>query len=377
MSTTTTIESLSDKVLLHILSFLPTKEVVSNCLLLSKRWERHWVQLRSLHFDETYHLDYDSFCIFVWSVILALKNSFQSLKVTSSVQNVRGIQVRDLNTILHAAFRNEIQQLDLHMTATSILLPERFYRCKTLVTIKLYNVTLDCPTRVDFPLLKSLILTRVVFINRANMFKFFRGCPNLEHLDSTSLTISTDCGANHLEEEPLPKLLKTKVSYSSHILFPLLCNAHFLTARMDAATMNYVENPMFHRLTHIDLTFASDCCNVMWNWFIQMLHNSPKLQYLTIHKESLLPNEVGEVADEYLIPECLSSQLVRFTLKYYKGLECEVQLAKYIIQNSKVLQNMTIHTTLFDLKHPMLETFSLYPKGSVTCNLCFDIEETR
>jgi hypothetical protein len=64
------------------------------------------------------------------------------------------------------------------------------------------------------------------------MFKFFRGCPNLEHLDSTSLTISTDCGANHLEEEPLPKLLTAKVSYSSHILFPLLSNAQFLTARM-------------------------------------------------------------------------------------------------------------------------------------------------
>jgi hypothetical protein len=134
---------------------------------------------------------------------------------------------------------------------------------------------------------------------------------------------------------------------------------------------------MFQRLTNIDLTFASDCCNVMWNWFVQMLHNSPKLRHLTIHKESSCPNEVGKVDDSYLqiIPECLSSQLVRFTLKYYKGLECKVQVAKYIMQNSKVLQKMTIHTTLVDLKHSMLETFSLYPMGSVTCNLHFDIEQ--
>ncbi|MCI14669.1 F-box/LRR-repeat protein [Trifolium medium] len=59
-STTTTIESLPDSVLRHILSFLPTKEAVPICLLLSKRWEPLWLELRSLHFDETYHPDYDN-----------------------------------------------------------------------------------------------------------------------------------------------------------------------------------------------------------------------------------------------------------------------------------------------------------------------------
>ncbi|PNX77741.1 hypothetical protein L195_g033712 [Trifolium pratense] len=49
-----------------------------------------------------------------------------------------------------------------------------------------------------------------------------------------------------------------------------------------------------------------------------MLHSSPKLRHLTIHKEeSICPNEVGEVADEYLIPECISSQLSLSWLKEF------------------------------------------------------------
>ncbi|KAK2429660.1 FBD-associated F-box protein [Trifolium repens] len=131
--TTTTIESLPNSVLRHILSFLPTNEAVATCLL-SKRWIPQWLELQSLHLDETYHPDFDSFCNFVHSVLSAINRPFQSLSITSSVHDVRGIiQVRDLDTILHATWWKEIQQLDLRMTTTSILLPDRFYRCKTQV----------------------------------------------------------------------------------------------------------------------------------------------------------------------------------------------------------------------------------------------------
>lgn len=82
--------------------------------------------------------------------------------------------------------------------------------------------------------------------------------------------------------------------------------------------------------------------------------------------------------DPQIIPQCLSSRLKTFKFKSFNGFDCEVQFAKYIMQNSKVLQNMTIHTTLdIDLKHPMLETLSLCPMGSATCNLHFDLESAQ
>lgn len=56
-----------------------------------------------------------------------------------------------------------------------------------------------------------------------------------------------------------------------------------------------------------------------------------------------------------VVPECLSSQLRTFKFKSYNDFGCEVQFAKYIMQNSKVLQNMTMTVD----KHQMLETFSL------------------
>jgi len=66
-----------------------------------------------------------------------------------------------------------------------------------------------------------------------------------------------------------------------------------------------------------------------------------------------------------------------FKFKSYNGFDCEFQFAKYIMQKSRVLQDMTIHTTLdIDLKHPMLETLSLCPMGSETCNLHFGLEST-
>lgn len=85
-------------------------------------------------------------------------------------------------------------------------------------------------------------------------------------------------------------------------------------------------------------------------------------------------NKVGDIhwKDQHIVPECISTQLRTFTLKYYKGFNCEVQFTKYIMQNSKVLQNMTIHTALDIDKYPMLETFSMCPRGSETCNLHFD-----
>jgi len=76
--------------------------------------------------------------------------------------------------------------------------------------------------------------------------------------------------------------------------------------------------------------------------------------------------------DPQTVPECLSSQLRTFKFKSYNGFDGEVQFAKYIMQNSKVLQNVTIQTKAIDLKHQMLETFSLHPRGSTACNLHFE-----
>lgn len=163
----------------------------------------------------------------------------------------------------------------------------------------------------------------------------------------------------------------------------------------------------------MDITLELISCDVMWNWFAQVLQNCPNLQNLTVQKvclicfwSSCILNIISHILfltkiklcvyctqkyacvkkhgnyvhwkDPQIIPQCLSSRLKTFKFKSFNDFDCEVQFAKYIMQNSKVLQNMTIHTTLdIDLKHPMLETLSLCPMGSATCNLHFDLESAQ
>jgi hypothetical protein len=79
--------------------------------------------------------------------------------------------------------------------------------------------------------------------------------------------------------------------------------------------------------------------------------------------------------DQQSVPLCLSSQLKTFYLGDYKGTKSELQFATYIMQNSKVLQTMTIKTSHLediDAKNQMLLKLSSCTKGSTTCKLLFD-----
>jgi hypothetical protein len=48
--------------------------------------------------------------------------------------------------------------------------------------------------------------------------------------------------------------------------------------------------------------------------------------------------------DPTIVPECLSTQLNTCFLDGYRNTECEIEFAKYILQNSKVLNNMSIRS---------------------------------
>jgi hypothetical protein len=76
-----------------------------------------------------------------------------------------------------------------------------------------------------------------------------------------------------------------------------------------------------------------------------------------------------------IIPECLSSQLRTCSLKNYCGMNCELQFAEYIMQNSKVLKAMRIesdNSVDINVKHQMLRRLSICPRISATCKLIFD-----
>lgn len=84
--------------------------------------------------------------------------------------------------------------------------------------------------------------------------------------------------------------------------------------------------------------------------------------------------------DKYLkeqpvVPHCLSSHLKTFCIRDYKGTKSELQFATYIIQNSKVLEIITITSVSsmeINKRDQILKELSLSKRASPTCELLFN-----
>jgi len=79
--------------------------------------------------------------------------------------------------------------------------------------------------------------------------------------------------------------------------------------------------------------------------------------------------------DPTTIPECLSTHLRTCFLIEYNGTECEIQFAKYIMQNAKVLKTISIESVSpidINFKYLMISKLALSARASSTCELVFD-----
>ncbi|CAJ2639307.1 unnamed protein product [Trifolium pratense] len=110
---------------------------------------------------------------------------------------------------------------------------------------------------------------------------------------------------------------------------------------------------------------------------LKMLDRCHKLQSLTIqicnHHYELYDGERWK--DPPNVPDCLSSQLRICCLTGYEGGKVQLPFAKYILQNSKVLNTMTIKcSNIVDMnaKQKMLMELTSFKRGSETCKLLFD-----
>jgi hypothetical protein len=80
------------------------------------------------------------------------------------------------------------------------------------------------------------------------------------------------------------------------------------------------------------------------------------------------------------VPECLLAQLKTCNIKNYKGREYDHGFAKYIIENSKILDTMTIDRGCFlytEAKQQLFMKLSSCTRGSPTCKLLVVNKWTR
>ncbi|XP_059670928.1 F-box/LRR-repeat protein At4g14103-like [Cornus florida] len=183
------ISSLSDPLLIHILSFLPTKYAVGTSIL-SLRWKCLWASVPTLDFDSKLWFELNSdvrlssnFLNFVERVLfnhdLSCIQKFRLYCIERKEHKLSRIC-----TWIGVAIQRGVQELDIRIGVTEEqnYLPSSLFTCPTLVVLKLgLLVCFSVPRSVHFKTLKVLHISLGLSSNELTR-NLFRNCPVLEDL---------------------------------------------------------------------------------------------------------------------------------------------------------------------------------------------------
>ncbi|XP_061352947.1 FBD-associated F-box protein At4g10400-like [Gastrolobium bilobum] len=371
------ISNLPDEFLCYILCFMSTKQAVATCVL-SKRWKLLWRSVPTLDFDDTgrfsYNKDmYSGFVRFVYAIMLS--------RVSHSLQPIQNFHLKccssycdpsDVNAWVNAALQRRVEHISL-FTPRQVV-PSAIFSHRPLVVLKLTGLTVKALSSVDFPALKVLYLRQVTFLKLGFLVELLSGCPVLEDLVAMGL-----CFKNSLIEGEFKRLPKLVRIYTCKPLFEKLRatvnDVEFLHIYGMDAVNNFKEMNMFHKLTHVELTYYKHTRD--WREVVEFLKHCPKLQILVINKVLLggYKEEEGDVLYPQSVPESISSHLKTCCFNNYHGLTAEFRFARYIMQYARILRTMKIcvdsTTANLQAKHEMLKNLSLCSRLSTTCKLSF------
>ncbi|KAM6570483.1 hypothetical protein CsatB_018468 [Cannabis sativa] len=182
------ISELPDEIIIHILSFLPTEDVVRTCFL-SKRWKLMWYLVPKLSFYEQGHRNFDNYvnnCLKhrKRGMVCDLNSVITSFKVTTN--NYRNDT--SLDKWLDFAVENKVKEINLSFSgdwssSSYYWLPETLVvKAIYLTILDLALVRLDSRYSFSFPSLKSLSLSSVWFADTDTVDKLLLGSPSLENL---------------------------------------------------------------------------------------------------------------------------------------------------------------------------------------------------
>ncbi|PKI41396.1 hypothetical protein CRG98_038219 [Punica granatum] len=178
------LSTLTDELLQHIFSFLPTLDVVRTCTL-ARRWQRAWKDTWMTSGSLTFSLPpwmHGRLRQFSEIVDRCLKPGSPSKlqKLRLAIPYDRTLRVK-LNSWLRAALDRRVEDLALELIRETYKLPEVLYSCASMVDLSLRRCLFGHVEKIDWPFLRVLMLERVELTD-AVMNEIFRGSPALEFL---------------------------------------------------------------------------------------------------------------------------------------------------------------------------------------------------
>ncbi|XP_058769381.1 FBD-associated F-box protein At3g52670-like [Vicia villosa] len=231
---------------------------------------------------------------------------------------------------------------------------------------------------VDLPSLKILYMYDVCFHHIDDFMKLLSGCPVLERLITLYVEASNhDTTRGYIK--PLSKLILCGIRLFQ-VPFKAVYNVEILTiSRFGRNLVNketdsyYKDFPVFENLTKLCLSWSPHTQLHEWDEVVKMLHNCPKLQFLTIFKAHSSPTK-EDWKYPYHVPQCISSHLTTCIITDYEAIEADFRFAAYILENARYLEKMAICRNL--LPKPMesprfLSDLFSCSRISPTCKLLF------
>ncbi|RHN62654.1 putative F-box domain, leucine-rich repeat domain, L domain-containing protein [Medicago truncatula] len=178
--------NLSDELVCHVLSFLPTKAAYRSSVL-SKRWASICTTILDLNFEIPEVTDSSSEIKSVYAALLRRTENIRKLRL----RNYDGCKPCDVHLWVSKALDLKVQELHLEFgSRPNPILPLRLFRSESLVVLKLrghieFQPTLDSSFDIHLPSLKILHLDlfRLDFNedrSEYDLIELLSGCPRLE-----------------------------------------------------------------------------------------------------------------------------------------------------------------------------------------------------
>ncbi|XP_057437268.1 F-box/FBD/LRR-repeat protein At4g26340-like [Lotus japonicus] len=372
------ISMLSDEVLCHILSFLSTEQAVATSVL-SKRWKHLWISVSVLDYDDEIYLrnnrPHSCFERFVYATILP-RDAQQPITRLRLIYGRYGSELSDTDVShgrsnadiivwVKTVIRRGIQNLDIqiHPQNYTISLSSCIFSCQTLVVLKLSGLSLNVSSSVELPSLKSLHLDLVKFVDPNYLMELLYGCPMLEDLKAEWIHYAVEEYDVKEEFKYLPKLVRVHLRFISmydiEILLKAICNVEFLSIKQ---LRDVDEVPEFSHLRYLSLSLDIHS----WHSVLLMLKSCPNLQSFKLNLRRSFEAVDVLPYTHFVVPECLTSHLKKCYLKYYRGTECDLRFAKYIMQSSTSLQSMKV-LSVSPNSFEALKDLALFPRKSTSC----------
>ncbi|XP_048633737.1 FBD-associated F-box protein At3g49020 [Brassica napus] len=424
------ISELPEALLLHILSYVPTEDVIATSVL-SKRWKSLWKMVPKLEFKFLSMLRIDD----VYRLLILHKAPFlESFHL--KIEDAKGRS--DISFLIGIAFSHHVRELVLnlcHDDQKKVRFPSVLCSYNnTLEVLELaQDVLLDFPSRVCFNALRELHLCHVEFKDEESVCNLLSGCPRLQDLvveryssfdvetytiavpSLQRLTIEDDgsqdmYGGGYVINAPslkylsikdlygidfclienAPELVEADINDVSHIdnenILASLTSAKRLSFQLTMflylpLCIKYPTGSIFYQLVSLELDIKG--IN-WWNLLSFMLDSSPKLQSLKLDGSCWEDCPVGwEWNEPKCVPECLLLHLETLVWRSYGWQrEDEKQVATYILKNAKQLKKATFDPAYvgpkelekLEKRREMLNELASVARGSTSCHLVFESE---